>query len=414
MMDTSQRVVVVGAGLSGLMAASRLTDRGWHVTVLEARERVGGRVWSSTLPNGSVVELGAEWIMAGDREIRSAAAGLGIQLLSSGADYRRREPWGPGTASLEAQATFLAGARAAHARLSPQACRAFSLGGFLDSVPAQDEAARRVVKRRLQGTCAHPLDDVALDPPGDSDAFTMDGGPCSRVAGGNQRLAIAMADALDDVRTGAVVEGLDADDSGVTLHLGSATERGDAVVIAVPAPIAARLRCTPALPSPLAEALTALPMGVASKFAVATREPPSPRTRQATDVSMWCWAANGEDGVPRSCVAAFVGSDEAHRTLSLDRGQVGPWFARIREMNPDVTVEGEPLMYQWADDPFTIGAYSAWDRGSVERAQAGVFTRPVGRVVFAGEHTAGSYAGTMEGALRSGIRAAEQVAAVLG
>ena len=83
-------------------------------------------------------------------------------------------------------------------------------------------------------------------------------------------------------------------------------------------------------------------------------------------------------------------------------------------MNPDVTVEGEPLMYQWADDPFTIGAYSAWDRGSMERAEAGVFTRPVGRVVFAGEHTAGSYAGTMEGALRSGIRAAEQVAAVLG
>ena len=414
MMDTSRRVVVVGAGLSGLMAASRLTDRGWHVTVLEARERVGGRVWSSTLSNGSVVELGAEWIMAGDREIRSTAAGLDIELLATGADYRRREPWGPGAASLDAQETFLAGARAAHMQLSPAACRAFTLGGFLDSVPAEDEAARRLVKRRLQGTCAHPLDDVALDPPGDSDAFTMDGGPYSRAEGGNQRLAIAMADALDDVRTGAVVESLDADDSGVTVHLGSATERGEAVVIAVPAPIAARLRCTPALPSSLMQALTALPMGVASKFAVATGEPPSPRTRQSTEVSMWCWAADGEDGRPRSCIGAFAGSDQAHRTLGLDRGQTEPWFARVREMNPDVTFDGEPVMYQWADDPFTIGAYSAWDRGSMERAEAGVFTRPAGRVVFAGEHTAGVYHGTMEGALRSGIRAAEQVASVLG
>jgi monoamine oxidase len=91
---------------------------------------------------------------------------------------------------------------------------------------------------------------------------------------------------------------------------------------------------------------------------------------------------------------------------------VGPWLDALAEMNPDLTFEGEPVMYAWADDPYTLGSYSAWDAASVARRD--VFTRPVGRVAFAGEHTAGAdHHGTMEGALRSGRRAAEQVASLL-
>ena len=54
------RAVVVGAGLAGLVAADELARGGAQVVVLEARSRVGGRVWSQTLPNGAVVEMGAE------------------------------------------------------------------------------------------------------------------------------------------------------------------------------------------------------------------------------------------------------------------------------------------------------------------------------------------------------------------
>ena len=67
---------MVGAGFSGLSAARRLADAGVDVTVLEARERVGGRVWSVTLTNGAVVEMGAEWIMAGDTRVREVAAAV--------------------------------------------------------------------------------------------------------------------------------------------------------------------------------------------------------------------------------------------------------------------------------------------------------------------------------------------------
>ena len=76
-------------------------------------------------------------------------------------------------------------------------------------------------------------------------------------------------------------------------------------------------------------------------------------------------------------------------------------------MNPDLTLVDEPVMYAWADDPYTLGAYVAWDPASWARRQ--VFSRTVGALVFAGEHTEHDHHGTMEGALRSGRRAAAQV-----
>ena len=57
-----RNVVVVGGGLAGLAAAGRLSDNGHSVTLLEARERLGGRAWSVDRPRGSPVELGAEWV----------------------------------------------------------------------------------------------------------------------------------------------------------------------------------------------------------------------------------------------------------------------------------------------------------------------------------------------------------------
>jgi monoamine oxidase len=77
-------------------------------------------------------------------------------------------------------------------------------------------------------------------------------------------------------------------------------------------------------------------------------------------------------------------------------------------MNPDLELVGEPLMYSWAGDPYTLGSYAAWDEASLDRAH--LFQQPVDRFVMAGEHTAGrGHTGGMDGAVRSGIRAARQV-----
>jgi 4-methylaminobutanoate oxidase (methylamine-forming) len=411
MRHTSRTVLVVGAGFAGLSAATELHDLGFDVRVLEARERVGGRVWSTTLTNGAIVELGAEWIMADDLVVHEAAARFEVELVETGASYGRREPWGPGAVSLDDQVRFLDAARAEREAWSADQVAATSLGAFLDAVPGEG-AARRLVKTRLQGTCAFDLATVSLANMGDAHGFALTEGPFFRMERGNQTLATAMAEVLPEVRTGFAVDTIETAGDEVIVRSGRHEDRADAVVLAVPAPIAARVRFLPGLPGELAVALAELPMGDASKFAVATKEVPPTRSRQSSELPMWCWSANGADGRARRCVASFAGSSAAQQELGVQEGRVGPWLEALAEMNPDLTFEDEPVMYAWADDPYTLGSYSAWDAASVARRE--VFTRSVGRVAFAGEHTAGAdHHGTMEGALRSGHRAAEQVAALL-
>lgn len=71
------RVIVVGAGLAGLAAAEALHRAGVEVTVFEARDRVGGRVWSQAMPDGTVVERGGEFVLPGHDAVRAACARLG-------------------------------------------------------------------------------------------------------------------------------------------------------------------------------------------------------------------------------------------------------------------------------------------------------------------------------------------------
>src|SRR6201996_1518332 len=89
-MGGGTRVVVVGAGFAGLAAADALRARGAEVTVLEARDRVGGRVWSVPFGDGAVVERGAEFILPDYDVMQGLAARFGIPLVLKGTPYGRR------------------------------------------------------------------------------------------------------------------------------------------------------------------------------------------------------------------------------------------------------------------------------------------------------------------------------------
>src|ERR1039457_2735996 len=96
-LSSGMRVVVVGAGFAGLLAAYRIAQAGHEGVVLEARDRVGGRVWSRALVPGdprTVVERGAEFVLDGYDVMRGVLTELGLELADTAMSYYEREPRG--------------------------------------------------------------------------------------------------------------------------------------------------------------------------------------------------------------------------------------------------------------------------------------------------------------------------------
>ena len=191
-------VVVVGAGFAGLAAALDLHDHGLSVVVLEARDRVGGRVLSVELENGELAELGAEWIMPEDEVLQATIDRLGLSASEAGVDYLRREPRGRAAVPMAELDAFL---EAADAHLASSNATGSSMGSMLDAVPG-DDRARVVAKARLQGTFASDLDHVAWRAGWHAGRLAAEPAVYRRMARGNQSIADAAARLLPDVRLG--------------------------------------------------------------------------------------------------------------------------------------------------------------------------------------------------------------------
>jgi monoamine oxidase len=396
-------VVVVGAGFAGLAAAVDLHDAGLSVTVLEARDRVGGRVLSVELENGEIAELGAEWIMPDDDVLRATIDRLGLTASAAGIDYLRREPRGRAAVPMAELDAFL---EAADAHLAASAEDRSSMGAMLDSVPG-DDRARVVAKARLQGTFASDLDRVAWRAGWHAGRLSAEPAVYRRMAGGNGAIADAIAGLLPDVRLGLRATSVGGRGGRVEVLAGDVRVEADAVVVAVPVRLVTELAFDPPLPPEQREAFEGLPMGVASKLAVPLEGEPDRCAIQCADLPFWFWVADGADGRPRRVVTSFAGSELPQEGLATGSGDPTTWLRRIVELAPELRPDGTPVMKVWADDPCSRGAYTAWDHLSLSRRPQ--FERMHGAVAFAGEHTAGDHSGTMEGALRSGRRAAAQV-----
>jgi monoamine oxidase len=151
--------------------------------------------------------------------------------------------------------------------------------------------------------------------------------------------------------------------------------------------------------------------GHAAKLFVPLRRVPPPSAVLSVPDHFWTWTARGDQaGAVQPLVSAFAGSAPALARLQVTDGPAS-WLARVRALRPDLDLdEGGVVLSTWDDDPWIQAAYST--RGlAFDPADAELLARPVGPLHFAGEHTAGPWAGLMEGALRSGARAAAELLA---
>jgi len=390
------RVVVVGAGLAGLSAADELQRSGAEVVVLEARDRVGGRVWSRRLENGAVVEMGAEFILPGNTAIRELAERFGLGLWDKGMRYGHREPRGGVGASL---AEVEAAAAMAERELERTAADV-NAQRLLErlQIPA---GAREALLARVEISSGNSADLVnARDLAG---IAHVDDEPAPSIAGGNQGLPLALAESLGAaVRLRCPVERIAWRAEGVRLRASRAEIEADGCVVAVPASVLPRIRFEPALPDRLADAVAAIRYGHAAKLFVPLRRPAAPSAVMSVPERYWTWTATGDGEEPQPVVSAFAGSPAALARLEVAAGHER-WLASIERLRDDLELEPEgALLSTWSDDPWVGAAYSTSPPAEI----AAAFERPVGPLAFAGEHAGGEFSALMEGAIRSGRRAA--------
>jgi monoamine oxidase len=380
----------VGAGFAGLAAADALAAGGAEVTVFEARDRVGGRVHSGRLDNGAVVELGAEFVLPGYEVLRATAERLGLELYEKGTLYGDREPRGGPPVTREEVVAAVATLREPGSG---------SIAAALERLVPSD-GARAAVAARLAVSSGYELEDQDAAALAESAAGFGDY-PSHGVVGGNDRIALGLADRLD-VRTSTAVTRVAWSTDGVVVRAGRDEVTAGACVIATPAPHALELEWDPPLPGWKREALAAVRYGQAAKLFLPLAASVPPSQTLSVPLRFWTWTQHGI-----AAASSFAGTSSALERLEVDGGP-DTWAEAVRRLRPDLDyADGAPLLSTWHGDPWARGAYSALSLASPLDEEA--LARAVGPLAFAGEHTAGRWHALMEGALRSGLRAASQV-----
>ena len=406
---TVERVIVIGAGFAGLAAATELAERGHDILVLEARDRVGGRVWSERIdtPAGPsvVIERGAEFVLDGYATLRALARQHGLALADTGMSYYVREP--RGVAGVDAAAVAAAGEQVVRAAASPMdaAPSVAQLVAGMGFAPAVAEA----LLARVEISAGLGSDQLGVSVLEHIAAF--DPLPSHRIAGGNQGLALALARRLGErVRLRAPVRAVDWTDSDAPRVRTDADDlAADRVVLALPLPVLRALACTPALPDWKRQAHDRVAVGAAAKLHVPLHATPGLSAVMSVPDRFWCWTATA-DGAAAPVLNCFAGSPTALGRLGVEQGATG-WIERVTALRPDLRLAaGGAVLTTWSDDPWALGAYRA-DGLTAQPGDDDALAAPVGPLCFAGEHTAGAWSGLMEGALRSGVRAAGEIGA---
>jgi len=436
-------VIVAGAGLAGLAAAHDLTKMGAGVIVVDARDRVGGRVWTvrDGFAEGQHAEAGGDLIDEEQQEIRGLARDLGLattRILRGGFAYVR--PDGSGRPRILARgaargwdrlAETLEGTirpfRLAERRWDSPISAAIAKRSFatwLDEVKADEEL--RTTATGLRGFFLADPEELSLlaivDQFANDDAPTP--GPLYRIEGGNDRLATTIAAPLGDrVRLRTEVVAISHRGPGVRVTVkdrrGQSQMACDYVVLTLPAALLRRIPITPSLPARQHEAIAQLRYGRATKTLLQFsrrfwRGAGRPRAFGSALPFGAVWDGNEEQRGRFGILSLLAGggaSDATQELVAKDgpRGLVQE-LEWLGSRSAELIASRE---FVWEDDPLSRGGYAFFDPAYDPDLRQWL-ARPAGRLFFAGEHTSIKWQGYMNGAVESGRRAAAEIAATHG
>jgi monoamine oxidase len=422
-------VVVIGAGMAGLAAAGRLSAAGLRVTALEARDRIGGRVHTFRPPGWLVpVEAGAEFVH-GESPILwdpIRTAGLATDKVE---DRHWHAPAGrPEPLDFDTAWEPIA------ARLEELADEDLPFAEFLrERCPDLPAAERTLAIAYAEGFNAADAERLSTRWLKESDAAVGQGGGApSRIHDGYGRLAEWLQKQLDPqtagVRLNTAATAIRWEAGRVEVECtspdGATTIRAAAVVVTLPPGVLRAAPGTPGavrfVPDPPGKraAWDALPMGSVVKVVLRFREPfwlgaePELTFLHTPDGPFQVWWTTRP--VESAVLTGWAGGPLAERLTGLDprtvREHALPQLARSFSLAPGRAAEllADWRVFEWQTDPFTRGAYiyvPVGGEGAVRR-----LAEPVaGTLFFAGEATDARLAGTVTGAIASGIRAADEV-----
>lgn len=433
-------VLVAGAGLAGLAGARDLLAMGAEVTVIDARDRVGGRVW--TIRDGFAeqqhAEAGGDLIDEEQGEIRSLAGELGLTLtriLRNGFSYVR--PDAAGRPRIVARNAERGWAKIAK-RLEPlsrryrladerwdspiaSALARQSVANWLAEINADNELGATAVG--LRGFFLADPDELSLLALVDHFASGQSPAPRAmyRIEGGNDRLAAALAAPLGErlhLNTELIAVSHRGRGVRASVRNGRATSviNSDYLLMTLPATVLRRIPITPGLPPQQHDAVALLRYGRAAKTLLQFPRRfwrASGRARAfASPLSFGAvWEGNEEQRGRSGILALLAGgsaSDATQEIVAKDG-----MTALANQLDWLGTERGELLGSRqviWTADQWSRGGYAYFDPG-FDPALRAWLARPFGRLFFAGEHTSLKWQGYMNGAIESGRRAAEEIAA---
>ena len=440
--------VVVGAGFAGLSAARELIQRGYDVALVEARDRAGGRVVSTTLSGGEVIDLGGQWIAPSHDRMLELVKNAGLELIGanpgmltlvqhgeirnvaqSDSDEDARTPFavadlGQGLMRLRRLAE-----RAGQDDMWVEANAAWldqSVDRWIVS-NLRTPTGRRDIRAAMKAVFESPLDKISLRKAlgkvregVDMENLIAANGDIgqARVLGGLAQLPERMASELGDrLRYRFVVDAIEQDDDRVVVHpsLGEALEARTAIV-ALPPWLALRIRVTPPLAGWREDAVRRIGAGNVIKCYVVYDHPwwrdkglsgQMSADDGAVRVTFDC--TDSPDG--RGVLMGFFEGGEASMLTKFSRSMRQRIFkdTLVDVFGPQAARPVEYTDIDWGAEEFTRGSHGAHFAPGVWSVTGAELGKPCGRIHFAGAEYAGKFNGYMEGAVRSGAETAQEV-----